>query len=288
MNKIRSVLITVISLLAVIIYAVFFLNDGIHESRRPADGELIVTTIDIGQGDSQLIQQGDNAILIDSGEYSERKKLIDTLNSLGLKSLDYVIATHPHTDHMGSLNVVIDTYDVKHIMMPNVTANTVSFEKLLESISKKNLRIERPVPGKSIAAGIMKLEILAPNADKYANSNNYSIVARLEWGHTSFLFTSDAEALSEKEILDKGFNVSADVLKLGHHGSVSSTSDKFLDKVNPRIAVISRAIDNKYGHPHKETIDKLNEKNITVYDTATMGTITMRSDGTKITVTSEK
>ena len=286
MNKVRSVLITVISLLAVLIYAVFFLNDGIPESK--ADGELIVTSIDIGQGDSKLIQQGDNAILIDSGEYSERKKLINTLDSLDLTSLDYVIATHPHTDHMGSLNVVIDTYDVKHIMMPNVTANTVSFEKLLESISKKNLRIERPVPGESVSAGNIKLDILAPNADKYANPNNYSIVARLEWGNTSFLFTGDAEALSEKEILDQGFNVSADVLNMGHHGSVSSTSDKFLDKVSPRIAVISRGIDNKYGHPHQETIDKLKEKNITVYDTATMGTITMRSDGTRITVTSEK
>ncbi|MDR1558295.1 MAG: MBL fold metallo-hydrolase, partial [Clostridiales bacterium] len=217
-----------------------------------------------------------------------REDLIVKLTELNVTALDYVIATHPHADHMGSMNVVIDTYDIKNIMMPDAMATTVAFEKMLESISRKGLRIQRPVPGESVSAGNIALEILAPNSGDYKDVNDYSIVARLLWGETSFLFTGDAEALSEKEILDKGFDVSADVLKVGHHGSVSSTSDEFLEAVNPTMAVISCGQGNTYGHPHTETSAKLTEKNITVYRTDTMGTITMSSDGENITVTTEK
>ncbi|MDR2649553.1 MAG: MBL fold metallo-hydrolase [Clostridiales bacterium] len=288
MKKPRGKLATGLTLLAVIIYAVFFLNNDAVEPGSSAEGALTVTYIDIGQGDSELIQQGKNTILIDTGEYSQRDKLIGKLSELNVSTLDYVIATHPHADHIGSMNVVIDTYDIKHVMMPNAIAGTVSFEKMLESISRKNLRIERPVPGESITAGNIELEILAPNAEEYKDANNYSIVARLMWGRTSFLFTGDAEALSEKETLAKGFNPSANVLKVGHHGSASSTSDDFLNAVNPDIAVISCEEGNTYGHPHKESLEKLRKKNITVYRTDTMGTITISSDGDNITVAAEK
>ena len=279
---------TLILVLAVFIYAVFFQKNNAPETKQYAGGELTVTFIDVGQGDSELIQQGGSAVLIDTGEYAQRKQLTDTLHSLGVTALDYVIATHPHTDHMGSMDVVIDTYDVKHVMMPNAASNTTAFEKMLQAISDKGLRIERPVPGKSIQAGNIKLDILAPNSDKYQDVNDYSIVARLQWGGTSFLFEGDAEALSEKEILDKGYAVSADVLKVGHHGSSTSTSDAYLSAVNPRFAVISCGLGNVYGHPHKEVLDKLSARNITVYRTDTMGTITMRSDGTHITVETAK
>ena len=288
MKKLRGILMTIITLTAVIIYAIFLLHNNELEQTSTVRNELIVTYIDVGQGDSELIQQGDNAILIDTGEYSQRKKLTDKLNALGVTSLDYVIATHPHSDHMGSMNVIIDTYDVLHILMPNVTSNTVSFEKMLQSIANKGLHIDRPIPGESITAGNIKLDILAPNSDKYNDVNDYSIITRLDWGETSFLFTGDAEALSEKEMLSKGFNVNVNVLKVGHHGSVSSTSAVFLDEVNPIMAVISCGTNNVYGHPHKETMVKLEDKNITVYRTDTMGTITMRSDGTNITVETEK
>ena len=288
MKKLRSILATLITLLAVIIYVVFFLDNKAPEPEQTPDGELIVTFIDVGQGDSELIQQNENAILIDSGEYNQRKKLINKLNELGVSSLDYVIATHPHSDHMGCMNVVIDTYDTRHAMMPNVASTTVSFEKMLESIASRGLKIERPTPGKAITAGNIKLEILAPNAEKYKDVNDYSVVTRLTWGQTSFLFTGDAEALSEKEILGKGFAVSADVLNLGHHGSVSSTSKNFLEEVNPQMAVISCGQGNTYGHPHAETMQKLSEKGIPVYRTDTMGTITMYSDGIEITVKTEK
>ena len=287
MKKLRGILITLLIVLAAVIYAVFFQN---HEAPEPnvAEGELIITFIDVGQGDSALIQQGENAILIDTGEYSQRKKLTETLESLGVTALDYVIATHPHADHMGAMNVIIDTYDVKHVMMPGATSNSVAFEKMLQSISDKGLRIEHPVPGGSIGAGSIELKILAPNSDKYKDVNDFSIIALLQWGNTSFIFQGDAEAVSEKEVLDNGFDVSADVIKIGHHASVSSTSGIYLDAVNPRMAVITCAQGNVYGHPHRETLDRINEKNITVYRTDTMGTITMRSNGNDITVETEK
>jgi len=322
MKKRRSILMTLIIVLAVIIYAVFFQphntpepltqteqnNSGTPQptnkpTRKPtaapkptkkptaaprSANTLTVTFINVGQGDSTLIQQGGSAILIDTGVYAQRQNLLNELDALGVTSLDCVIATHPDSDHIGSMDVIIDTYDVKRVMMPNITANTVAFEKMLQSIDRKGLRIDHPVPGKSIQAGKIKLDILAPNSAKYPDDNDYSIVTRLQWGKNSFIFQGDAETLSEKEILGKGFNVSADVIKVGHHGSVSSTSEEYLNAVHPRMAVISCGAGNPYGHPHQETLDKLNARNIAVYRTDTMGTITMRSDGTNITVETEK
>jgi competence protein ComEC len=243
---------------------------------------LKVTFIDIGQGDSELIQLEDHAILIDSGEYEKRSVVVDTLKSLGVEKLDYCIATHPHTDHMGSMSAVIEAFDVGKVLMPNATATTVAFERLLRAIQTKSLTIDRPVPGTTIEAGGMQLQLFAPNSEKYADVNNYSIVARLDYYDTSFLFTGDAEALSEKEIQGKGYDVDVDVLKIGHHGSVSSTSDDFLAKVTPAMAVISCAAGNSYGHPHRETLAKLDKANVEVFRTDLLGTITITSDGKKL------
>jgi len=285
MKKARSIVVTVLMLLAAILYAVFFL---IEPAVDFDGGELTVTFIDVGQGDSILIQQGGNAILIDSGAFHQRERVINTLDSLGVTSLDYVIATHPHADHMGAMSAVIDTYDIGHVMMPYATNNTVAFERMLESIANNNLRIERPVPGNMIIAGNIELEIVAPNAERYSNLNNHSIITRLGWGDTSFLFTGDAEVLSENEVLENGFNISANVLDVGHHGSSTSTSESFLDAVNPEFAILSLAAGNKYGHPHVEVMERLEARNIAVYRTDTMGTITLSSDGTNISVTTER
>ncbi|MDR1643712.1 MAG: MBL fold metallo-hydrolase [Clostridiales bacterium] len=243
---------------------------------------LKVTFIDIGQGDSELIQLEDHAILIDSGEYEKRNIVIDALKSLGVEKLDYCVATHPHTDHMGSMSAVVDAFDVGKILMPNASATTVAFERLLRAIQNKSLTIDRPVPGTTIQAGGIELQLFAPNNEKYADVNNYSIVARLDYYDTSFLFTGDAEALSEKEIQAKNFDLDVDVLKIGHHGSVSSTSDDFLAQVTPAMAVISCAAGNSYGHPHRETLAKLDKAKVEVFRTDLLGTITITSDGKKL------
>ncbi|MDR1540895.1 MAG: MBL fold metallo-hydrolase [Clostridiales bacterium] len=249
---------------------------------------LTVTFIDIGQGDSELIQLGDSAVLIDSGEYEKRNVVINTLESLGVKKLDLVIATHPHADHMGSMSAIIDHFEIERIMMPNAVATTVAFEKMLQSIQNKGLKIDRPIAGTDVQAGEITLHIFAPNSEKYSDVNNYSIIAKLEHGNVSFLFTGDAEALSEKEVLAKEFDASADVLKLGHHGSSSSTSPDFLAAVGPKLAVISCGAGNTYGHPHRETMAKMNEGGIELYRTDLSGTITMKTDGEEIYVSTEK
>ncbi|MDR1914330.1 MAG: MBL fold metallo-hydrolase [Clostridiales bacterium] len=262
--------------------------EQVYGAEQELPGELVVTFVNVGQGDSILIQQAENAILIDSGEYSQREELTETLQKCGVTALDYVIVTHPHADHMGCMSVIINNFDVRHVLMPDVTATTVSFERMLQAIDAKNLEIESPEPGEYIEAGNIRLQILAPNGDDYKDVNNYSIITRMIWGESEFIFTGDAEELSEKEVLLTEFDVSADVLKVGHHGSVSSTGEEFLAAVDPDMAVISCGADNSYGHPHVETMDKLNAAQIVVYRTDTMGTITMRSNGNEITVSTEK
>jgi competence protein ComEC len=281
-NAIKNTLLSFIALAIVLLYA-YFNGVGTPEP-QPLPEELVVTFIDVGQGDSELIQLGENAILIDSGESEDKQKVIDTLEAAGVQKLDYVIATHPHADHMGSMSAVIDQFAVEHVLMPNRTATTVAFEKLLKSIQTKGLRIERPQPGAVITAGGIQLTIIAPNAGNYADTNDFSIVCKLVYGQTSFLFTGDAEAISEREILEKGYDISADVLKAGHHGSSSSTTPEFLAAVQPGTAVISCGAGNTYGHPHRETMESFEKANVTVYRTDLSGDIIMRSDGTVITV----
>jgi competence protein ComEC len=251
-------------------------------------GCLTVACMDVRQGDSALIMSPEAAILIDCGDYSQREELAETLARFDVVAFDLVIATHPHADHMGGMSEIIKNYEVRRILMPDVTSNTVAFEKMLEEIEAKGLEIETPVPGSDLTVNDITLEIVAPNSNDYRDINNYSIVCRLKWGDTSFLFTGDAEELSESEILAAGFDIDADVLKVGHHGSSSSSSTDFLKAVSPSIAVISCGAGNSYGHPHRETLSGLAAENVTVYRTDTRGTIVMISNGNDIDVSTDK
>ena len=152
------------------------------------------------------------------------------------------------------------------------------------AIKNKGLKISTPVPGESFNLGEAKFTILAPNGNNYTSLNDYSIVLRMEYGNNSFLFTGDSEVLSEKEILKKNYNVQADVLKVAHHGSTTSTSDEFLNAVSPQYAVIFSEVGNDYGHPHKEIVDKLNKKGIKMLRTDELGTIVITSDGENLTL----
>ncbi|NLY46737.1 MAG: hypothetical protein GX053_12250 [Tissierella sp.] len=167
--------------------------------------------------------------------------------------------------------------------MPKVNHTTKTYEDVLLAIQNKGLKITAPTPGSTFNLGQAKFTILAPNSSSYEDLNNYSIVIKMEYGNNSFLFTGDAEDISENEMISKGFDLSADVLKVGHHGSSSSTTQTFLNKVNPKYAVIMVGNDNSYGHPHEETMNKLKSKGITVYRTDENGTIIAISDGTNIT-----
>lgn len=242
-------------------------------SDKETTGELKVHYIDVGQGDSILIEQNNNYMLIDGGPNSDENTVVNYLKSVGVKKLEHVIGTHPHEDHIGGLDKVINNFEIGKIIMPKATTTTKTFEDVVTAIKNKGLKITTPKVGDSYNLGNARWEVVAPVSDKYDNLNNYSVVIRLQFGNTTFIFTGDAESLSEGEILQKQLDISADVLKIGHHGSKTSTTQNFLNKVNPKYAVISMAEGNDYGHPHKEVMDKLKAKNIEVYRTDESGTI---------------
>ena len=253
------------------IYATIGLND-----------ELRVSFIDVGQGDSEFIElPNGETMLIDAGTNETGKNVVDYIKSLGYTSINYVVGTHPHEDHIGGLDDVIKTFDIGSIYMPKVTADTKTFEDVLDAAESKNLMINTAKSGVSIMdTEDLSVKFLAPTLDSYENTNDYSAVVKVVYGDTSYLFTGDAEEFSENLITD---DVNVDVLKVGHHGSSTSTSTEFLKKVSPSSAVISCGKGNSYGHPHSETLQKLADMGTAVYRTDELGTIVSVSDGKTIT-----
>lgn len=242
-----------------------------------------VNYIDVGQGDSELIQVNGKNLLIDAGPNESIDKLMSYLNKQNIKKIDYVIATHPDEDHIGGMSSVIKKYDIGEFYAPKKLTNTRTFENMVTSLKSKNLKINAGKAGMDLDLGKnVTCQMLAPNNDKYKDTNNYSIVIKITYGESKFLFTGDAEKISETEMLSKNFDLSADVLKVGHHGSSSSSSKEFLDKVNPKIAVISCGKNNKYGHPHHETLTELKNRKVQIYRTDVDGSIVLLSDGKKI------
>ncbi len=256
-----------------------------------ASGTLEVYFFDVGQGDSELIRlPGGENILIDAGTSSTEDELVDELRSLGAETLDLVVATHPHADHIGGMAAVIDAFDVRQVVMPRVsesdTPTTKTYENLLRSIADKGLTITPAEPGDELlSSGGAVLTVLAPNGEDYGDLNNYSVVLRLTYGEDSFLFTGDAEEESEEEMLSLDWPLTATVLKCGHHGSETSTSPAFLDAVSPQYAVISCGVDNDYGHPDAVTLEKLEAAGAEVFRTDRQGTILASTEGSGVTMT---
>lgn len=253
------------------------------QTTTSVNGNLIIDYIDVGQGDSILIRQGEATMLIDGGTSECKDDLLDFLEAEKVDKFEYIIGTHPHEDHIGSLDDVVNSYDFDTILFPKVTSTTKTFENLVLAVQNKEKKFTTPVVGTEYSLGEAKFEILAPNSSKYTSTNDYSIVIKLTYGKNTFLFTGDAESLSESEMLDKNIDVSADVLKLGHHGSTTSTSMNFLEAVSPKYAVISVGKDNSYKHPTKTTMNKLEDMEVPVYRTDEQGTIECISDGLNIT-----
>lgn len=249
--------------------------------------DLKVHFLDVGQGDSIFIELPTNeTILIDASIKDASNKIINYLREENVSKIDYVFATHPHSDHIGGMSAVIKAFDIGQIYMPKAVTTTKTYENLLLTIKDKNLKIKTAKAGNTIIdTDDLKLVVLAPNQDSYESLNNYSIVLKLTYKEKSFLFMGDAETLSEKEITG---DIQADVLKVGHHGSRTSTSQAFLNKVNPSYAVISVGLNNDYKHPHQEVIDRLEKKNIKIYRTDQNGDIMFTTDGYNIDVKVEK
>jgi competence protein ComEC len=222
--------------------------------------------------------------LIDAGNNNDGVAVVTYLKKQGVNTIDLLVGTHPHEDHIGGLDTVINNLTIKEIYMPKVAHTSQTFKDVLTAIQAKNLTVTTPVAGSSINIDpSIKLEILAPNSQTYDDFNNYSIVLKLTYKNTSYLFTGDAEYTSENETLAKHkTSLNSDVLKVGHHGSNSSTSSAFLNAVSPKYAVISVGAGNSYGHPSELTIDSLNNAGVQIYRTDEVGTIISTSDGNVI------
>ncbi len=243
--------------------------------------------IDVGQADCILIKSTTATVLVDADNRDDSTSIIKYLKTQGVKSIDLAVGTHAHQDHIGGLADILKTFPVKKLMMPKVTTNTKTFEYLLTIIKKKGMKITTPNVGEKLTYGNMVFTVMAPNGTTYEDMNNYSIVVKLQNGKKSFLFTRDAEDVSEAEMLSKSTvkaSLKADVMKIGHHGSANSSTDEFRDVVKPKYAVISVGKDNDYGHPSKLTVERLQSRNINIFRTDLNGTIVAKSDGENLTL----
>lgn len=269
----------ILSLLMIFILIIVSFNVSIAESSK----QLKVTFLDVGQADCIIVQSpnGKNMI-IDAGNNEDSSTVVDYIKKLKIQKFDYVIGTHPDEDHIGSLDNVINDFSIGKIYMPKITKTTKTFEDVVDVIKKKELKVTAPVAGSTFKLGETTCTILAPNSSNYDETNNYSIVLKLTYKKNSFLFTGDAEDISEKEMLSKGYDLKADVIKVGHHGSSSSSTEKFIKAVSPKYAIISVGKDNDYGHPAKSTIDRLSVAKIQMFRTDVNGTITATADGKTI------
>ena len=249
------------------------------------NGKLEVLFFDVGQADSILIKSPDDKImLIDAGERETKEDLRQMLIENGVQKIDVLVGTHPHSDHIGGMQYIVENFEIGAVYMPKVAHNTQTYEKLLKSIQKKGLKITAARAGKIISFGSeLTTEIIGPVSDEYEEMNDYSVVIRVNYGQTAFLFTGDAEKPAEEDMIRNTPNqLKATVLKAAHHGSSTGTTEDFLELVDPQFVVISCGTDNKYGHPHDETLELLAEHSITTYRTDELGSILAVSDGQKI------
>ncbi len=257
-----------------------------------ADDRLTVHFIDVGQGDSVFIEADGITMLVDSGEEDVSDKVISYLKELGVEKLNYVVATHPHADHMGGMYRVIDSFDVGEAIIPQLPdedlPTALFFERFIDACNDKDVDITEAEPGRFIYVGDARAEIVAPLSSKYDDLNDYSVSLFIRHGKKSFLLTGDAEKVSESEMAESGRLRHADVYKAGHHGSGSSSTKALLDVIEPGYAVISCGAGNPYGHPHDSTIKRLSVYTDRIYRTDLCGTIVFESDGTELRVSTER
>ena len=252
-----------------------------------SDGKLHVFYVDVGQGDCSFIYlpNGKN-MLIDAGEKDYGSKIIRALKEKGINKIDFLVATHPHSDHIGGMTQIVNFFDIGKIYMPKVAHTTETYQSLLNAIGRKEMKIHTAKAGVEIFnEENLSAIFVAPNSSDYDDLNNYSAVIKLTYGKNSFVFTGDAEKKSEDEIRT---NIKCDVLKVGHHGSSSSTTANFLKKTEPKYAVISCGAGNDYGHPSEKVLARLNKSKAKIYRTDICGTVEAVSDGENIIFYTEK
>lgn len=283
MDKKKKIISSIIGIIVVLL-AGYFGIDLTQDSKVHKDSQLMISYMDVGQGDAAYIKVNGNDILIDAGPRSNSKELLEQLKAKNIDDFELVIATHPHEDHIGGMVDVFREYEVKAFYSPKITHTTKTYENLVKAVKDEGLKTKELKSGMVIDLGEgAKFEVFTPQKSEYEELNDYSPIMKLSFGDTSYLFTGDAEKLAEEEALAKyKTSLDSDVIKFGHHGSSSSSSNAFIEAVSPKYGIISCAKDNKYGHPHRETLDIIKKYNIKTFRTDTDGEIILTSDGKSI------
>lgn len=299
-NNKTSKLLTLIFLLVTILYSIFSkqLNKTFglttENTNRPINStvensnnnpSLKVYYMGVGQADAIMIENKNEYMIIDGGNNNDGPLLVKYYQSLGIENFKYVIGTHPHEDHIGGLDNIIDNFNIETIYIPDAITTTKTFEDLLDAIERKNMNFEVPKIDDIFTLGDATFKVIYTGTDT-SDLNNTSIVLKMTYRNDTFLFTGDTTEVTEKKILNK--DIEAEVLKVGHHGSKYSSTNEFLKKVNPKYAIISVGKNNNHGHPADSTISKLTKLNIETHRTDEEGTIIIETQGNGITISTEQ
>ena len=271
----------------------FIMSFGISGSNvNPADipenSNFEVHFIDVGQADSALIECDGETMMIDGGNVADSNVVAAYLKKEDVTELNYVVCSHAHEDHVGGLSGALSVTKADNIYAPKTEANTKAYKNFKKKAKEQNVETKHPNVGDEIQLGSSTVEFLGPVDENGKDLNSTSIVLKITYGNTSFLFTGDAESDEEEEILNSGADLKSTVLKVGHRGSRTSTSYPFLREVMPQYAVISVEKGNSYGHPNEETLSKISDAGLEVYRTDESGDIVMTSDGNSINIVTAK
>ena len=282
LKKILSLLIIIISYF---IYNNVFKEENITKAQNNY-GDMVVHFLAVGQGDSTFIElPNKETMLIDAGEEIEKETVKSYIEELGYTKINYLIGTHPHTDHIGGLSYIIENFEVEKIYLPKAKSNTKTYENLLLTIKNTGHSVISAVADKYLFEDDnLEMYFVAPNSNDYTNLNNFSAVLKIDYADVSFLFMGDAETVSENEIET---DIKADVIKIGHHGSDSSSGEKFVKKVKAKYGIISVGEDNQYNLPKQEVINRWENYGTEIYRTDISGNIIVKTDGTEIEVEGE-
>ncbi len=286
--RVAKRLLTAVVVIILAILGIYFGKDTLTKPKptvEPVSGnEVQFHFIDVGQADAALIRTADGVVLIDAGTGEAEDDLKAYLDSLGVTDIAYAVFTHPHEDHIGGADMILRSYNVKHVILPDVTQTTKTFTNMMDAIEDEKCKVIMAEPDMVFKVGELTCTILAPIGTSYTDLNDYSIILRTDYGETSVLFTGDAETYSEEEMLERygsadGGMLDCDLIKVGHHGSSSSSSQKFLNAVTPDIGVISCGKGNKHGHPVSSVLKRYESMNVAIYRTDLEGSIVFTSIG---------
>ena len=259
---------------------------GVSASGTGAQQPFAMHFIDVGQALSVLVECDGQYMLYDGGNVDDGSLVVSYLQNQGVEELQYVFCSHAHEDHVGGLAAALAYFPANHVYSPVTEASTKCFRDFVKYTQQQGLQVEVPAVGTTWPLGSASVTMLGPVA-QYSDTNDTSIVLRIDYGSTSFLLTGDMEKTAESDLVASGANLKADVLQVGHHGSSTSTGYAFLNAVLPEMGIISCGVNNKYGHPHEETLSILRDAGVNVYRTDLLGTITIGSDGQNYTMGTE-